>query len=374
MKYEIFSRGHAGRAGIVALALVLGLAAGCKQQGTAARTDQQITSDVQAKITGEGALAKQNIQVSVAGGIATLSGTVTDDASRALAGNDAGTVAGVKTVVNNLTVQAAEQAVVPPAATAVPAATPEPKRSESSTKSRRKAARAAEDAYSAPTAPPQQEQAPEQAQAAPEPAAAPPPPPPSPQPVVKDLTIAEGTVVPVRITETLDSKTAQANDAFHGSVAGDIAVQGVVVIPRGSPVMGRVVDARDAAHFKGSSLLSIEVTEVTVRGRRISLVTDAFNKEGEGRGKNTAEKTGGGAALGAIIGAIAGGGKGAAIGGLAGAAAGTGVNAATRGQQVTIPTETVVSFRLQSPITVTVTIPPQGGNPADVPDPQLQQR
>lgn len=374
MKYEIFSRGHAGRAGIVALGLVLGLAAGCKQQGTTARTDQQITSDVQAKITGEGALAKQNIQVSVAGGIATLSGTVTDDASRALAGNDAGTVAGVKTVVNNLTVQAAEQAVVPPAATAVPAATPEPKKSESSTKSRRKAARAAEDAYSAPTAPPQQEQAPEQAQAAPEPAAAPPQPPPLPQPVVKDLTIAEGTVVPVRITETLDSKTAQANDAFHGSVAGDIAVQGVVVIPRGSPVMGRVVDARDAAHFKGSSLLSIEVTEVTVRGRRISLVTDAFNKEGEGRGKNTAEKTGGGAALGAIIGAIAGGGKGAAIGGLAGAAAGTGVNAATRGQQVTIPTETVVSFRLQSPITVTVTIPPQGGNPADVPDPQLQQR
>jgi hypothetical protein len=238
-------------------------------------------------------------------------------------------------------------------------------------KEKKKAIRVAEEAP--PTAAPPQQVAQANAEQAPAPYQ-PPPPPPPPQPVVKEITIPEGTVMPVRITETLESKTATANDAFHGSVAGDVAIQGVIAIPRGSPVLGRVVDARDAAHFKGSALLSIELTEVTTRGRRISLVTDAFSKEGEGRGKNTAEKAGGGAALGAIIGAIAGGGKGAAIGGVAGAAAGTGVNAATRGQQVTIPTETVVNFRLQSPITVTVTIPPQGGSSADESDPQLQKR
>ena len=77
--------------------------------------------------------------------------------------------------------------------------------------------------------------------------------------------------------------------------------------------------------------------------------------------------------LGTLIGAIAGGGKGAAIGGLAGAAAGTGVNAATRGQQVSIPSETLINFHLQSPVTLTVTIPPPGAD-YNEPDPQLQSR
>ena len=366
MKNEITPKGRAGRVAAAMLVLVLGFAAGCKQQ--AARTDQQIAADVQAKIGGEAALAKQSIQVSVASGIATLSGSVTDEASRALAGNDAGTVAGVKTVVNNLTVEPAQQAAAAPAP--LPPAAPEPAKQRQHEKAQKKAERHEIEAPPVPQPQPQEQVA----EANPEPAVPPPPPPPAPpQPVVKQITIPEGTTLPVRITETLDSKTAQANDAFHGSVAGDVAVQGVVAIPRGSPVVGRVVDARDAAHFKGSALVSIELTEVTARGARISLVTDAFNKEGEGRGKNTAEKTGGGAALGAIIGALAGGGKGAAIGGLAGAAAGTGVNAATRGQQVTIPTETVVNFRLQSPITVTVTLPPQADQ-GDSQDPQLQHR
>lgn len=378
MKREFLSRANAARAGAAGLILALGLAAGCKQQA-AAPSDQQITQDVQAKIGGEGALSKQGIQVSAKDGVVTLSGNVTDDASRALAGNDAGTIAGVKTVVNNLAVQPQQAAAAAPdvpsqqAASIGPPPQPAPARNKKDVvaKERKKAGRHAEEAASAPpVAPPQQV-----AQTAAEPVAAPPPPPPPPpQPVIKDITVAEGTTIPIRITETLDSKTTQPNDAFHGSVAGDVAVQGVVAIPRGSAVLGRVVDARDAAHFKGSSLLSIELTEVTVRGRSISLVTDAFNKEGAARGKNTAEKAGGGAALGAIIGAIAGGGKGAAIGGLAGAAAGTGVNAATRGQQVTIPTETVVNFRLQSPITVRVTIPPPGSDTEGGAEPQLQPR
>jgi hypothetical protein len=192
---------------------------------------------------------------------------------------------------------------------------------------------------------------------------------------VKEVTLPAGTVVPVRLTETLDSKTAQSNDVFHGSVAGDLGTQGVIAVPRGTPVMGRIVDAREAAHFKGAALLSIELTQLNTRGKSVSLVTDTFTKEGEGRGKNTATKTGGGAALGAIIGGLAGGGKGAVIGGLAGGAAGTGVNAATRGQQAVIPTETLVNFRLQSPVTLTVTLNAPGDQEDEEPkDPQLQHR
>lgn len=371
MKQRIFFREQLGWAGLAVLALVLGLAAGCKnQQQPAARTDQQVTTDIQGKINGESALAGQNIQVSVANGVATLSGTVTDEASRALAGNDSGTVAGVKTVVNNLAVQPAQQAaapVTPPIRQAPEAAPP-----ERSSKDKRRHHDRKQDEQAAPTpAPPQQV-----AEATPPPPAqAPPPPPAPPKPVVKEVTLPAGTIVPVRITETLDSKTAQSNDVFHGSLAGDLGTQGVIAIPHGAPVMGRIVDAREAAHFKGNSLLSIELTELDARGKKITLVTDTYSKEGAGRGKNTAEKTGGGAALGAIIGALAGGGKGAAIGGLAGAGAGAGVNAATRGQQTVIPTETLINFRLQSPITITVTIPPAGNDNSSEPrDPQLQPR
>ncbi len=109
---QINHRAHIKRAGGVILALVLAFAAGCKHQ-PAPPSDQQITTDIQAKIQGEGALNGQNIQVAVLNGVATLSGTVTDEASRALAGNDSGTVNGVKTVVNNLMVQPPQQTMVP---------------------------------------------------------------------------------------------------------------------------------------------------------------------------------------------------------------------------------------------------------------------
>lgn len=360
---------------LVALALTVGLFAGCKSLITRPPTDQQITTDVQTKIHNEPALAGQNIQVSVANGIATLSGNVSDDASRALAGNDSGTVPGVKTVVNNLTVQAPQQgtALTPQSAPApvVPVSKPEkrPEYKPKEAKEHRDRRASAPKPPPAPMPPP----APEMAQAA-SPAPAAPLPPAPPQPVVRQVTLPAGTIVPVRITEELNSKTAQTNDAFHGSLAADLGTQGVIAIPRGASVVGRIVEARDAAHFKGSSLLSLELTRLDARGQRISLVTDTFSKEGEARGKNTIEKSAGGAALGAIIGALAGGGKGAAIGGLAGGAAGTGVNAATRGQQVDIPSETLINFSLQSPVTVTVTIPPPGTQDNGPGEPQLQTR
>ena len=360
-------------AGAAVLGLVLIAFAGCKNQ-PAARTDQQITADVQAKIGGEGALNGQDIQVSVVNGVATLSGTVTDEASRALAGNDSGTVVGVRTVVNNLTVQSGRVAPAPaPAAAVPPPSQPAPPAKDTSKRhhpdrkqDRPQVAQAVQPVAPEPVA---------EATPPPPPPQAPPPPPAPPKPVVKEVTLPAGTVIPIRVTETLDSKDAQPNDVFHGSLAGDLGIQGVIAVPHGSAVMGRIVDAKEAAHFKGAAMLSIELTELTARGKQVTLVTDTYTKEAAGRGKNTAEKAGGGAGLGAIIGALAGGGKGAAIGAIAGGAAGTGVNAATRGQQAVIPTETLINFRLQSPVTLKVTILPDGAQDnTETKDPQLQPR
>lgn len=371
------------KAGVVLLALVVGLATGCKMKQAAAPSDQQIASDIQAKIKGESALAQQNIQVSVANGVATLNGTVSDEASRALAANDSGTIPGVKTVINNLTVQSAIAAPAPAPQQAAPVAEPTPAPTRSRDRDRDRDSRAdrskrhsydrADNAPATAPVTPAYQPGPAQAENTPPlpPVQAAPPPP--PQPVVRDVTIPAGTVIPVRITETLDSKTAQTNDAFHGALAADLGTQGVIALRRGAPVVGRIVEAREAAHFKGQSMLSLELTDIQRGGQKIPVTTDAYIKQGAARGKNTATKAGGGAAFGAIIGALAGGGKGAAIGGLAGAAAGTGVNAATRGEQTVIQTETLVNFQLQSPITVRVTIPPPGSQSEDESnDPQLQ--
>jgi len=381
MKHRIFARKNLTTLCAAILVFPLGLAAGCKLQ--TARTDQQIASDIQAKIHGEQALAGQNIQVSVANSVATLSGNVTDEASRTLAAYDSGSVNGVKTVVNNLTVQPAQSGqalqTVPAlkAMSGPPAAVPATARKPTAPKQPAKIVKPApsqthpQQAQLASPLLPQTSLQPAATQV-PAPASAAPTQPPGP--VVKQVTLPAGTYISIRTTEELSSKTAQPNDVFHGAVAGDIGTAGVIAIPHGTPVIGRVVDAKDAVHFKGSAFLSLELTQATVRGERLTLATDSYSREGEGRGKNTVEKSAGGAALGAIIGAIAGGGKGAAIGGLAGGAAGTGVNAATRGQQVVIPPETLIDFQLQSPITFEVTISPPGSAPDEVSDPQLEHR
>ena len=292
------------------------------------RSDQQIGSDIQAKIGAESALNGQNIQINVANGVATLDGKVDNDASRALAAADSASIDGVRTVVNNL--------VVAPVKAAKPA--PAPRRHKE----------VAEAAPPPPPPPPPPAPAQEPVQVV-----APPPPPPPPPPVARTVTLPAGTVIPIRMTDTLDSGKTQPNTVFHGSLAGDLISDGMVVARSGAPVTGRVIVAKDATHFAGSSELSIELTRINTVDHPVDVVTDAYEKQGAGRGKNTAIKTGGGAAVGAILGGLLGGGKGAAIGAASGGGLGAGVNGVTKGQQVQIPTETLVSFHLQTPISVT---------------------
>ena len=100
----------------------------------------------------------------------------------------------------------------------------------------------------------------------------------------------------------------------------------------------------------------MELTKLIVNGRSYKLQTEEYVRQGSSRGKRTAETVGGGAAVGAIIGAVAGGGKGAAIGAATGAGAGTAVQAVTKGQQIRVPSEAVLEFQLRTPVKVSPTV------------------
>lgn len=187
--------------------------------------------------------------------------------------------------------------------------------------------------------------------------AAPPPQPQAavatPAPAGSQIVIPAGQSILVRMIDGVDSKTNNVGDIFHASLETDLNVNGTLVARKGTDVYGRLANAKGAGRLAGSSELQLELTRMVINGQDYPVVSSDYTMKGKGRGANTAEKVGGGAALGAIIGAIAGGGRGAAIGAGAGSAAGAGVNVITRGQQVKIPSETLLEFRLQQPVTVT---------------------
>ena len=165
--------------------------------------------------------------------------------------------------------------------------------------------------------------------------------------------IPAGQSILIRMIDGVDSKTNNVGDIFHASLETDLNVNGVLVARKGTDVYGRLANAKGAGRLAGSSELMLELTRMVINGQDYPVVSSDYTLRGKGRGANTAEKVGGGAALGAIIGAIAGGGRGAAIGAGAGSAAGAGVQVFTRGQQVKVPSETLLEFRLQQPVTVT---------------------
>ncbi len=169
------------------------------------------------------------------------------------------------------------------------------------------------------------------------------------------ITIPAGQSILVRMIDSVDSSKNHVGDIFHASLETDLTVNDMLVARKGTDVYGRLAEAKEAGHIAGSSELQLELTRMVIDGRDYPVVSSDYTLQGKGRGKNTAEKVGGGAALGAIIGAIAGGGKGAAIGAGVGAGAGGAVQVLTRGQQVKVPSETLLEFRLQQPATVTPT-------------------
>lgn len=166
------------------------------------------------------------------------------------------------------------------------------------------------------------------------------------------VTIPAGTVVFVRLGETLSSKDSQAGQGFSATVARPIAVNGKTVVEQGAAARGTVVDAKAMGHFKGGALLEIRLNSVTINGQETSVHTAAVERELKGKGKRSAGFIGGGAGAGALIGALAGGGKGAAIGAAAGAGAGTAGAAFTGNKEIVMPAESTVSFKLTKAIEV----------------------
>ena len=175
------------------------------------------------------------------------------------------------------------------------------------------------------------------------------------QAVSPKVTIPSGTTLAIRLVDSIDSETAQPGEVFHATLDSPLAVDGDTAIPSGYGVEGHIVDVKSAGKFVGQSLLVLQLDRIAVGRKNYNLQTDQYNRQGNSRGKNTAKKVGAGAVIGAIIGGIAGGGKGAGIGALAGGGVGGGVQAATKGQQIKLPSETVLNFTLQGPLTVVPT-------------------
>jgi hypothetical protein len=170
-----------------------------------------------------------------------------------------------------------------------------------------------------------------------------------------DFTIPAGQPMLVRMIDSVDSSKNRVGDIFHASLETDLNVNGVLVARRGSDVYGRLSSSDEGGKLSGRAELQLELTRLMIDGQSYSLVSSDYNVQGKSRGSDSAKKVGGGAIVGAIIGGIAGGGKGAAIGAAAGGGAGAGVQILTKGQQVKVPSETLLEFRLQQPATVTPT-------------------
>jgi len=170
-----------------------------------------------------------------------------------------------------------------------------------------------------------------------------------------EVTIPAGQSLLVRMIDGVDSSKNHVGDVFHASLETDLTVGNSVVARKGTDIYGRLAEAKEAGHIAGSAELQLELTRIVIDGKDYPVVSSDYTLQGKGRGANTAKKVGGGAVAGAIIGAIAGGGKGAAIGAGVGSAAGAGVQVFTRGQQVKVPSETLLEFRLQQPATVAAT-------------------
>jgi BON domain len=319
---------------LIVLLTIFAITVGCSK----APTDAQIATDVQNKLNTDSGLQGKQLAVQAANGSVTLSGQVDNDAQRDAAARYASSEPGVKQVVNNL------QVAPPPAPVAAQAPPPEQPKPSPAPKRHHKVSKDEDDSSSA-VAPVAQATPPSAPALAP---AAPAPPPPPPQKV----TIPSGTTFAVRLVDAIDSETATQGQTFHATLNSPFAVDGDTVIPAGYNVEGHVVTVQSAGKFAGQSLLVLQLDRISANGKFYNIQTDQYKKQGSSRGKNTVEKVGAGAGIGAIIGAIAGGGKGAAIGAAAGGGLGAGAQAVTHSQQIKLPSETVLNFALQAPLTV----------------------
>jgi len=325
-----------------------------------ARTDADIQSDVGYSLTHDSTLKGQQITSTAANGTVTLSGTVQTNSQYQQAETVAGNVPGVAGVINHIKVanpnspeppppdQAQANSLAPGADANVPPPPPD-------------------DDSNAQAAPGQAQAAPNQTQGQAPPVpymgARPPyqpqqggyyppqqsynPPPPS-----GPVTIPAGTLLPVRLAETLDTAHLKSGTFFQATAAADVYQNGVLAIPRGAVLTGQVVESKKPGELGGSAELRLQLTNVNLGGTVFPLASDVWSSKGPNKAGYTVGNTAGGAALGAIIGGLIGGGSGAAIGAGVGGVGGLAASSATNGPRLILPVESQVVFHLTGPVTV----------------------
>jgi hypothetical protein len=170
----------------------------------------------------------------------------------------------------------------------------------------------------------------------------------------KRITVPAGTRILIRMIDSVDSSKQKAGYRFTATLETNLQAEDIVVAPRGTTVHGQLASASSAGRMKGSSQLTLELTDIVINGTAYPLLTSTYEVKGKGEGSNTAKKVIGGAGLGALVGGIAGGGKGAGIGALVGVAGGTAIAASKKGEQLVIPSESLLEFRLEQPVALPV--------------------
>ncbi len=305
------------------LALLIPVALACLSLGCGGNSpnDQQLTTDIQSKLYADATTKPANINVAVKDGVVTLSGDVPSSDVELEAMKIANGAAGVKSVSDQLKVNAA--------AASNPASTPPPAQAQSSYPP-------ASSASAASTPTPATSDSDRRERAA----------------TSASATVPAGQRISVRMTDAIDSSKNTPGQEFQASLDAPVTSGDRVVLPAGTPCTVSLENVASAGRIKGRSELAVRLTSISYRGHTYQTDTSVVEQQGKARGKQTAIRTGIGAAAGAIIGGLAGGGKGAAIGSAAGGGAGFGINALTHGPQVKIPSETVLTFQLQSPLSI----------------------
>jgi hypothetical protein len=150
------------------------------------------------------------------------------------------------------------------------------------------------------------------------------------------ITIPAGTHILVRTIDSVDSTKNQVGDRFQSSLEEPLMVDGNLVAPKGTDVYGRLAASKESGTFAGRSELRLELTGIAVNGHTVPLVTGEYELTGKSRGASTAKRTAGGAALGSII----------------GAGVGAGSEIITKGDRVSVPSETLLDFTLQQDVSI----------------------
>jgi hypothetical protein len=390
-------------AGILVASLLLGSVGVAQTSAKPTMPDAQVEANVLKALAGAPELADQQITTTTVYGVVTLSGAVRDEPSRDLAEHVVANTAGVQKVIDQLaigtapasndqqgatnpnlqsdgTMAPAQQGQNPPAQNYPPQGAPQ--------------SGAPANPY-----PPQAGQYPPPPYGAPPQAGQYPPPPPQggqyppygapygqyppqyPQQPYYAQKGGDAVVVPagaslrVRINQGMTSKNAVPDTVFDGIVLNDVIASGKIAIPRGASFQGKIVDAHTAGQLGGKGELKLQLTSISFGGKVYPVATDFWWHQGADKTPNTVGNTVGLASVGALIGAVAGGGVGAAVGAGIGGVAGLGVSSASHVGEASLPPEAIVTFHLTQPADVTTVSQAELNRlGAGVPQPQMQRR